>query len=58
MEVKLPTELNEITRLVFHLSATPVNYPDESTYNDLVNYVCHQIKQLAHDYQRKVGHKN
>jgi hypothetical protein len=56
-EVKLPAELNEITRLIFHLSATPTNYPDEPTYESLVNYVCNQIKQLAHEYQNKIGYK-
>lgn len=53
-----PEELRAIEKLVIDLSKAVYHYKDGPGFRDYVNEACDEIKQLAYDYQRKVGCKN
>ena len=55
-EVSMSAEMREIMRLICHMSSEPVNQPSEEIYKMMVHYVCNQIKQLAHEHQRRIGY--
>jgi SMC interacting uncharacterized protein involved in chromosome segregation len=56
-ERQLPEELREIESLAIELSKALHNYKDDKLFcKKYTNDICNEIKQLAYDFQRKIGH--
>ena len=56
-ETHQPEELRAIEKLIIDLSKAVYHYEESSSMRAYIDEACDEIKQLAHSYQRKAGHK-